>query len=374
MTEETGFAGLEGFDLTDTIQRGFTEEQIEAPTAVQRDGIAAILAGKQVVLHSGTGTGKTLAYLLPVMQRLRDATTGRTVVMTPATELAMQIARTANLYKEEALNVGTAVSSVKHGRQKSRITKSTRLIIGTPGRILELYAEKKLKGVTTMVLDEPDPILNSKGGDFLCEILRRPEPKVQLIMAGATLGPRAQALIAEKMGEERVYVEPGEDPLHENIAHHFVGVKGSMGKDVTLARFLDENRCERAIVFVNKGKVISHLYRYLNEHGHDTVTLSEERSQHQRKEAMRAMREGDAKVLVTTDAASRGLDFFDIPWVFHYDMPSSHHAYVHRAGRTGRAGKVGTSVAILTDKERSVLKRVTKELAITCTPFQRTKS
>ena len=371
MADEIGFDALEGFHLTETIEKGFAQEGIEVPTAVQREAIVAILEGKQAVLHSGTGTGKTLAYLLPLMQKLLDPSSGRTVVMTPATELAMQIARTANLFKEESLTTGTAVSSVKHGRQKSRLTKSTRLVIGTPGRILELYAEKKLKGVTTMVLDEPDPILNSGGGDFLREILRRPEPRVQLIMAGATFGPQARALIADKMGEDYAHIEPGDDPLREQIAHHFIGVRGSMGKDVTLARFLDENRCKRAIVFVNKGKVISHLYRYLNEHGHATVTLSGERSQSQRKEAMAAMREGRAKVLVTTDAASRGLDFSGIPWVFHYDMPASHHAYVHRVGRTGRAGESGTSIAILTDKERPVLKRVTRELKISCTPFRR---
>ena len=115
MTDERGFEGLEGFELTEAIKRGFAQEQIEVPTAVQREGIVAILAGKQAVLHSGTGTGKTLAYLLPVMQRLGDPSTGRTVVMTPATELAMQIARTANLYKEEALNAARSATALVAG-------------------------------------------------------------------------------------------------------------------------------------------------------------------------------------------------------------------------------------------------------------------
>ena len=371
MTEACGFDALEGFSLTETIAKGFAQEGIEEPTGVQAGAIPAILAGQKAVLHSGTGTGKTLAYLLPVMQRLMDPATGRAVIMTPATELAMQIARTAALYKEESLTTATAVSSVKHGRQKQRLNKSTRLIIGTPGRILELYAEKKLKGVTTMVLDEPDPILSTSGGQYLREILSRPDPKVQLIMAAATFGPQAQALIEERMGDYYAHIKPEDDPMRNQIAHHFVGLKGSTGKDVTLARFLEENKCEKAIVFVNKGKAISHLYRYLNEHGHPTVTLSDERSQRERKEAMASMHSGKAKVLVTTDAAGRGLDFSDVPWVFHYDMPSSSNAYVHRVGRTGRAGKSGTSVALVTDKERPQLKRFSRELKVECTPYQR---
>ena len=295
------------------------------------------------------------------------------MILTPATELAMQIARTATLFKEDSLTMATAVSSVKHGRQKQRLNKSTRLIIGTPGRILELYADKKLKGVTTMVLDEPDPILTSSSGSYLREVLSRPEPKVQLIMAAATFGPQAEALIAERMGDDYAHIEPQDDPMRDQIEHHYVGLKGSTGKDVTLARFLEENDCAQAIVFVNKGKVISHLYRYLNEHGHPTVTLSEERSQKQRKEAMAAMRQGHARVLVTTDAAGRGLDFSDVPWVFHYDMPTSANSYVHRVGRTGRAGKQGTSVAILSDKERPLMKRYARELKIDCTPYKRNR-
>ena len=367
----SAFEDIDGFILTDTMRESFKNDGIDSPSPVQLESIPAILQGRHAVLQSGTGTGKTLAYLLPLLQRLEDPATGRVVVMTAATELAMQIARTAAEYKVEALMVGTATSSAGHGRQKSRITKSTRLIVGTPGRILELYAARKMKGVHTMVLDEPDPILNSNHGDFLREILSRPEPKVQLIMAAATFGPASKALVKKRMGDDYAHIEPKDNPLHSMIDHHFVSPSGNMGKDVCLARFIEENKCKKAIVFVNQPDSLRHLFRYLNEHNLKTVTLSKDRSKNDRQNAVKDMAMGKARVLVTTDAAARGLDFPDVPWVFHYDLPSSPEAYVHRAGRTGRAGKTGRSVSLLTDNTRAKLKMFAKILEIECTPFQR---
>lgn len=367
----TGFENLEGFILTQAIEKAFSQDGISNPTPVQLEAIPAILQGRHTVLESGTGTGKTLAYLLPLLQRLQDPATGRAVVMTPATELAMQIARTAQAYKVESVSVGTATSSGSHGRQKQRVTKSTRLIVGTPGRILELYADRKMKGVKTMVLDEPDPILNSHSGEFLREVLSRPDPKVHLIMAAATFGPVSRALVKERMGEDYQHVLPKANPLYSHIAHHFVSPRGGMGKDVCLARFIEENKCKRAIVFVNQGATIRHLFRYLNEHGLKTVTLSKDRPKKDRQMAVQEMAAGKARVLVTTDAAARGLDFPDVPWVFHYELPSTAQAYVHRAGRTGRAGKTGRSISIVAEKNRSALKRFAQELSIECTPFFR---
>jgi superfamily II DNA/RNA helicase len=119
--------------------------------------------------------------------------------------------------------------------------------------------------------------------------------------------------------------------------------------------------------------VIRHLYRYLTEHNLKPVTLSRDRNRDQRKQAMAQIKSGKARVLITTDAAARGLDFPQIDWVLHYDLPNSPQGYVHRSGRTGRAGRNGTSVSILTDKERAKLKRFTKELQIECSPFQRNR-
>lgn len=368
---ESNFSSLIGIELDDRISQEFEQDGIRVPTPVQELAIPAILAGKHTVLHSGTGTGKTLGYLLPILQRLQNPAQGRCVVMTPNPELAMQSFHVANRYKAEEITTAAVTPSVTQQRQKERLTKSTRLVVGTAGRILELYSKKKMKNVTTMVLDEPDPILTSKGGAFLREVLSRPDPKVQLIIATATLGPKAQELIKDVMGDHHVMARPHHDPLNTHIAHHFIGVKNEMGKDVFLARFLEENNCKKAIVFANQPNVIRHLYRYLTEHKLKPATLSRDRNRDQCKKAVAEIKSGKARVLITTDAAARGLDLPQVDWVVHYDLPNSAQGYVHRSGRTGRAGREGTSVSILTDKGIAILKRFTKELKIACSPFQR---
>ena len=369
--DSQGFDTLAGLTINQQLEQRFAEDGIAGPTPVQQLAIPAILAGKHTILHSGTGTGKTLGYLLPLLQRLLEPDQGRCVVITPNAELAMQAYHVANRYKAEDLTTAAVLPNVTQQRLKERLTKNTHLVIGTSGRILELYSRKKMKNVTTMVLDEPDPILTSQGGDFLREVLSRPDPKVQLILATATLGPQTQSLIQDVMGDHYVLVKPGHNPLHTQISHHFIGVKNEMGKDVCLARFLEDNKCKRAIVFANQPNVIRHLYRYLGEHGHKPVSLSRDRNRDQRKQAIADMKSGKARVLITTDAAARGLDLPEVDWVLHYDLANSPQGYVHRSGRTGRAGREGTSVSILTDKERVTLKRFTRELEIECSPFWR---
>ena len=359
-------------EITEKVAKGFATEGIETPTPIQQQSIPPILAKKPVLIHAPTGTGKTLAYLLPLLERLSSSPhSGRALVITPSTELAMQIVRVAKTFKEDELSVGHAISGVRHERQRQSVQKSTRLIVGTPGRVHELYQGKKLKKVTMLVLDEPEPVLSAKGGDFLFTLLRQPEPKVQLILAGATLGPKSQALIDEFMGPAGVEVSGAPSKLQSSIRHTFVSIRGKTGKDVALARFIQNQKCKRAIVFANKDNVIRHLYRYLNEHGHTALSLSQNRSPRDRQAAVEKMRDSKVRVLIMTDAASRGLDFPHVPWVFHYDLPSSAQAYLHRAGRTGRANQEGISVAILTDQTKGLFKRYIRELGVHCKPFEK---
>ena len=144
---ESGFEGIEGLRISDALTRGFAADGIICPTEVQRAAIPPILAGHPVVIQSATGTGKTLAYLLPILQNLLNNAQSRAVVFTPATELAMQILRTAEKYKDPGITTGALVATGSRKYQKSRVTKNTRLMAGTPGRILEQYAARKMKPV-----------------------------------------------------------------------------------------------------------------------------------------------------------------------------------------------------------------------------------
>ena len=356
-----------GLEVDDALLSAFQADGITAPTSVQQAAIGPILAGQHTIIQSGTGTGKTLAYLLPLLQRLRSADSGRTLIFAPATELALQTLRVADRYKHPSINSGSLVATANTRNQKAKITQSTRLIVGTPGRILEQFAERKLKGVTTIVLDEPDPILATKGADYLREILSRPEPKVQLIFAAATLGESAKRLAKDFMGETLVHTRVESDPLQSNITHQYLNVRSDSTKDISLAAFIEEAKCKRAIVFVNQPNLIRHLFRFLGERNLKPVSLSTDRSKLDRQNALKAFAASEARVLITTDQAMTGIDVPNVEWVLHYELPSSALAYVHRAGRTGRAGKTGQSVVLVTREDRPMQERIAKELRLTFT-------
>jgi superfamily II DNA/RNA helicase len=361
--EQALFAAT-GLEIDEALLAAFQADGISTPTAVQQAAIAPILAGQHVIIQSGTGTGKTLAYLLPILQRLRSPDSGRSLIFAPATELALQTQRVADRYKHPSINTGALVSTTNARKQKAKVTQSTRLIVGTPGRILDQFAERKLKGITTIVLDEPDPILATQGADYLREILSRPEPKVQLIFAAATLGANAKRLAEDFMGDARVHTQVAADPLQTNITHQYFNVRSESTKDISLAHFIEEAKCKRAIVFVNQPNLIRHLYRFLTERNLKPVSLSTDRSKLDRQNALRAFGASEARVLITTDQAMTGIDIPDVEWVLHFELPSSGLAYVHRAGRTGRAGKSGHSVVLVTREDRPQQERIAKELGI----------
>ena len=360
-----------GVPLTETLAAKLREDGIVEPTLIQRAATPGILAGHPCVLQSGTGTGKTLAYLLPVLHRLAADPAGRTVVMAPSAELAIQISNVARRYGEPSVSVAGIVAGASHKNTRQRLQKSTRLVVGSPGRILELFTQRKLKGVTTLVLDEPDPILVGEVPWLLREILSRPEPKLQLIVVGATIGPKTESLLDDTAEDRLVRVSIDENPpLQNNIAHHYVRVAGDQ-REVELARFIERHDCQRVIVFVGEPRQAAHLFRYLTEHGIRTATLSDERSRQQRRAAIEAFAAGKRRLLVVTDAAARGIDVPAVDWVLHYGLPTSAPAYVHRAGRTGRAGRSGTSVSFVTERELPTLQRFAKELHIDSRSYPR---
>jgi len=357
------FDDLPGLTVTEALQRALEADGISAPTAVQAEGFEPIYSGRHVVLQSGTGTGKTLAYLLPIIARLSEGRTRRAVVLSPSAELALQILRVADHYIPEDIATGALVPSGSYAQQKARIQKSTRFIVGTPGRVLEMYRARKMKNVELLVLDEPDHTLTSKEASYLREIVSRPEPKLQVVVAGATMGSPTESFIRESLNDP-IRIRTDDEPLHDRIRHILVGMKEQEPKDVRVARFIDKHRCKCAFLFVGQEKLLGHLYRYLSEHGHRPVTLGRERSKADRQKAIQDFRLGEAKILITTDTGARGLDIPDVPWVLHYDVPYSAAIYLHRSGRTGRAGSEGTSVAFCSPKERIRLKAFAKELGL----------
>jgi len=348
--------------LGDAQCAALAAEGITAPNPLQLAAFGPVMGGGSVLLHAGTGTGKTLAYLLPLIAQLQADPTLRAVVMAPGTELVMQVQRVARALAPADIPVAVAAATTNRRRQKKRVVKSTRLILGTPDRIGELFAKKKLKGVRLLALDELDPILASPASRFLETWLQRSEPRVQVVVASATLGRRSEGFLARYLPEV-VRVEVDEQPMHGAIEHRLVHVRGP-GRDVALARFVEAEKVRRGIVFATDPRLLSHLQRFLDERGLRAVTVHRGGSKEARKRGLEAFRKGEARLLLTTDAIARGLDVPEVDWVLHYDLPAVPEAFVHRAGRTGRAGRRGTSVVFADDRMLGQVRRFTKVLGL----------
>jgi len=358
---------LSGLIVTDTMRRAMVADGITTPTQVQALSFAAIAAGHNVVLHSGTGTGKTLAYLLPVLQRLREEE-GRAVVIAPGVELAMQTMRVANAYKDPELKIAAAVATTNKKRQNKRIQRSTRLVVGTTDRIAELLSSGKLKGTRILVFDEIDPILSAKGFDTILTLLLRSGSNLHVLIASATLSERSQSFIDRFMPQALV-VQDLETPTTDTISHHTVRVAGRLSKDIAIVRFVQQNPGQ-TIIFTADMNQQSRLFHELTEHDIATVTVSRQRNKQQRQAGIQAFRSGKARVLLTDDATGQGLDIPRVAFVLHHDVPRSLATYVHRAGRTGRAGHQGRSVLFVEDAARGGLRRLAAGLHAPITPFK----
>ncbi len=369
MCSTVSFA-IEGLELTELLKKSLADAGIVNPTDVQRKTMPVVLAGNDAIIQSPTGTGKTLAYLLPLLQRIRADAKLCVVVVAPSPELAIQILRAVEAFKGPGISSAALVGGGNFDRQKDKLKQHPRVMVGTPGRVLEMIFAKKLKtaDIGVLVLDETDEILSPDNEKRLREIASRPEFQPQLIFVSATIGEKAERLAHDLMPPDFARVRVGAEALPTTISHCFMTFEAQR-KEVWLARLIQEHHVEQALVFVNKLHNVAHLYRFLNDHGVPSVALSSERSKKDRQESVAAFRKGGARVLVATDTAARGLDLPGLAWVIHYEVARDQYHYVHRAGRTGRAGQAGTSVMMVAPHEMFLLKRYSNQLGIAFKPL-----
>jgi ATP-dependent RNA helicase DeaD len=356
---------IDGLVLTPELSAQLARDGISHPTEVQQKAAPAVLTQRDVIIQSGTGTGKTLAYLLPLLQRIKTDPKQTLVVLAPNPELAIQILRCAEAYKGPGIGSVGLVGGGNPERQKDKLKKHPQVMVGTPGRVLELMFMRKVKvaNIGALVLDEIDEILSPHNEIPLSEICGRPEFAAQIICASATFGARAQAFVDRFMGPERLMVACAGGPLRETITHYAVGFE-QQRKEVALLHLLESRKIRRALIFVNKLYNVSHLYRFLTEHDVPAEGLSAERDKGARERAIRSLKQGKTRLLIATDAAARGLDVREMDCVIHYEVARNADTYLHRAGRTGRAGRNGSSWVFVAPHERHLLKRYAAQLDI----------
>jgi ATP-dependent RNA helicase DeaD len=353
--------------LTPRLIEALTSLGYEEPTAIQREAIPPLLAGKDVLGQAATGTGKTAAFALPLLQRLGEPPGGeravRGLVLVPTRELAMQVAEAIHKYgRGSDVRVVPIYGGQSIGAQLRILERGVDVVVATPGRALDHLRRGSLRvdAVRTLVLDEADEMLDMGFAEELEAILERTPAERQTALFSATM-PKRILEIAKRHLRAPVHVTiphekfaAGETARVREIAY----IVQRRNKPAALARVLDMEVPKAAIVFCRTRIEVDELTETLGGRGYSAEALHGGLSQEQRDRVLRRFREGASEVLVATDVAARGLDIEGVSHVVNFDVPSSPDAYVHRIGRTGRAGREGVAVTLAEARESRLLRNI----------------
>ncbi|MBT4162167.1 MAG: DEAD/DEAH box helicase [Gammaproteobacteria bacterium] len=353
--------GLEKSLLKALADQGYTE-----PTPIQQSTIVPVLEGKDVMATAQTGTGKTAAFTLPLLQLLQQASGDRSkpraLIVTPTRELAAQVLASINTYgKYLPLKAMAVYGGVKIGPQIKSLRQGVDIVVATPGRLLDLYQQKAInfKSIQMLILDEADRMLDM---GFIPDIRRiqsrLPEDK-QTLMFSATFSRDIRDL-AKTMLAQPVQVDvAAQNATAETVEQSVVPVDKEK-KAEALKRLFETRGCAQTLVFTRTKHGANKLVKVLNKSGIQSEAIHGNKSQGHRTRVLEGFKRGKVSVLVATDIASRGLDINELPLVVNYELPHVPEDYVHRIGRTGRAGKEGLAVSLVSADEAKQLHAIEK--------------
>jgi ATP-dependent RNA helicase RhlE len=326
------------------------------PTPIQREAIPVVLTGADLIGCAETGTGKTAAFMLPIIQRLSErARPGvRVLVLAPTRELAMQIEASYRSLspKKNLLRAVTLIGGAGMGRQTEALRRGVSIVIATPGRLLD-HMERgavDLSFVETLVLDEADRMLDMGFWPAIQRVLRALPVKRQTLLFSATMSPEIEKIARSNMHQPKlVEVSPrGQAATMVEQSAYPVAMES---KTALLLDLLERERFERVLVFTRTKRGAERLSHILEARAHQVNRIHADRSQPQREAALRGFKDGRTRVLVATDIAARGIDVDAVSHVINYDVPNAPEDYVHRIGRTGRAGNTGRAITLVTPVE-----------------------
>ncbi|AZK45832.1 DEAD/DEAH box helicase [Paenibacillus lentus] len=342
---------------------------ISRPTPVQQEAVPVLLAGEDVIVQAQTGTGKTLAFLLPIMDKLKaDRPDAQALIITPTRELAIQI--TAEARKLAAAREGISILAAYGGqdveRQLRKLQNGTQLVIGTPGRLLDHLRRGSLTlgAVRMLVLDEADQMLHM---GFLAEveaIIRMVPKSRQTMLFSATMPDNVKRLARTYMDRPRDIRIAETSRITLDSIRQIVVECTDRGKQGALIEMIRSHRPYLAVIFCRTKRRASKLNEALQEAGFASDELHGDLSQSKREQVMRAFRDAKLELLVATDVAARGIDVEGVTHVFNYDIPQDVDSYIHRIGRTGRAGEKGIAITFASPRDIDALRNIERGIGL----------
>ncbi|MFD0712439.1 DEAD/DEAH box helicase [Paenibacillus sp. GCM10027626] len=355
------------YNLNPALMDKLEQEHITAPTPVQAAALPGLLGGKDISARSQTGTGKTLAYLLPALQMIDTARQElQVLIMAPTQELAMQIVRVAEDYGQAVgVRVQQLIGGASMKRQVEKLRAHPHLICGTPGRIHEIVKTGKLKlhTIRLLIVDEADQVFSlgsTKETDFLVKSMPRDR---QLAFFSATR-PQAMEEVEGRWMNEPQHIDLSDDQSLKGKVDHIYIVCDKRDKVDTARKLIRMLNPDRALLFINSTDEIANYEAKFGYEGFTIEALYGDADKQRRAATLARFRDGRCQLLLATDVAARGLDIAGLPLVVHLDPAADSDHYIHRSGRTGRMGKSGTVVSIVTAPEKFIMEKFQKQLGI----------
>ena len=349
------------FAVGENVLQAVSNMGFEEATPIQEQAIPAALEGRDLIGQAHTGTGKTAAFGVPMVEKLiRNASSVQALVVTPTRELAVQVAEELNkIGQYKGIKTLPVYGGQEIGRQIRGLQKRPQVIVGTPGRLLDHIRRKtvRLGEVTMVVLDEADEMLNMGFIEDIEAILKETPEARQTLLFSATMPPPIQQLARRFMRDpEMISVRSKEITVPNTEQFHMV-MEERQKFDV-LCRLLDTQSPDLAIIFGRTKRRVDELYEALNKRGYSAEGIHGDMTQSRRDSVMRQFKDGSIDILVATDVAARGLDITGVTHVYNFDIPQDSESYVHRIGRTGRAGKSGVAVTFASNRELGHLRSI----------------
>jgi ATP-dependent RNA helicase SrmB len=358
---------FEQFDLDQELIGGINKAGFKKPTSIQQLVLPKAMEGKDVLASAPTGTGKTAAFILPVAQHLLDYPRTkpgfpRVLILSPTRELALQTSEQCELLTSHTnIKTGLITGGVNYGSHKDILTSTTDILIATPGRLLEYIENEQFdaREIEILILDEADRMLDMGFAETINRIVAEARWRKQTMLFSATLEGSGVIKFAKEILNEPVYLESNPSRKEKAKIHQWMHLADNADHKLQLlVNLLKQEEVERTVVFANKRETVQYLSGKLYAEEVPCAWLEGKMPQDKRINAVARLKNADVNVMVATDVAARGLDIDDITHVINFDMPRKADIYLHRIGRTGRAGNKGTAISLVEAHDMAVIAKI----------------
>jgi ATP-dependent RNA helicase DeaD len=353
------------FSFHPDVEKGVRIAGFKEPSPIQEMSIPIVAEGKDMIGQAHTGTGKTAAFGLPMIDKIAKGECERALVITPTRELATQVSdELYHLGRFAGIRTLTVYGGVGYGRQIALIHKGVQIVVATPGRLKDLYKKGKIDTFNPeiVVLDEADEMLDMGFLDDIKEIFEYIPQNRQTLLFSATMPEPIKELANSILYKPEFISVIGDEETTNNIIEQVYYVINENQRDEAIVNLLESEDVDKCIIFCRMKREVDRLSEHLEALGFSAKGLHGDVEQEDREAIIKGYRRGEIKIMVATDVAARGLDVKNVSHVFNYHIPFDPQSYVHRIGRTGRAGKSGKAITLVSTEEFRELQRIKKEV------------